>query len=181
LVFSNMRLAPTSNRGSRDRQMKLLQRITRTHAGPAVLLIRILVGWVFVSEGIQKFLYPAQVGAGRFERIGIAAPHVMAPLVGAVEITCGSLILAGLLTRLAALPLLAVMVTALVSTKVPILLARGFGPFSLPKLSHYGFWSMLHEARTDISMVLGLIFLLIVGAGSCSLDARLIGNHPVRV
>jgi uncharacterized membrane protein YphA (DoxX/SURF4 family) len=89
------------------------------------------------------------------------------------------LLLAGLLTRLATVPLLAVMATAIVSTKVPILLGHGFGPFSLPKLSYYGFWSMLHEARTDVSMVLGLIFLLIVGAGRWSLDAKLAGKRTV--
>jgi putative oxidoreductase len=130
----------------------MLQRITRTEAGPAVLLIRILVGWVYVSEGFQKFLYPEQLGGGRFERIGIPAPHIMAQVVGGVEIACGLLLLAGLLTRLAAVPLLAVMVSAIISTKIPILLGRGYGPFSLPKLSYYGFWSMLHEARTDVSI-----------------------------
>jgi uncharacterized membrane protein YphA (DoxX/SURF4 family) len=43
--------------------------------------------------------------------------------------------------------------------------------FTLPKLPRYGFWSMMHEARTDFSMWMGLVFLLIVGAGSLSLDA----------
>jgi putative oxidoreductase len=157
--------------------MTPFQRMTRTHAGPPVLLIRILVGWVFVSEGVQKFLYPDLVGPGRFERIGIPAAHVMAPLVGVVEITCGLLLLVGLLTRVATIPLFFVMAMAVISTKVPILLGHGIGPFSLPKLSQYGFWSMLHEARTDFSMILGLTFLLLVGAGSWSLDAKVIGNR----
>ena len=125
----------------------------------ALLLIRILVGWVFVSEGIQKFLFPAQLGVGRFEKIGIPSPHFMAPFVGTVEIVCGALLLIGLFTRLAAIPLLAVILVAIATTKIPM-------------LAKTGIWSMLHEARTDFSMVLGLIFLLITGAGSLALDAR---------
>ena len=152
----------------------LLAKAARSDAPVSVLLIRILVGWVFVSEGIGKFLFADAQGAGRFARIGIPAPHVMGPFVGVVEIICGALILLGLLTRLAAIPLLIDMIVAILSTKIPILLGRGFGPFSLPKLPQYGFWSMLHEARTDISMVLGLLFLLILGAGAWSLDQTLL-------
>ncbi len=125
----------------------------------ALLLIRVLVGWVFVSEGIQKFLFPAQLGVGRFEKIGIPAPQVMAPFVGTVEIVGGTLLLAGLFTRLAAIPLLAVILVAIATTKIPM-------------LSKSGVWTMLHEARTDFSMLLGLVFLLITGAGTISLDAR---------
>jgi putative oxidoreductase len=119
----------------------------------AVILIRILVGWVFISEGIQKFLFPAALGVGRFAKIGIPHPGVMAPLVGAIEIVCGAMVILGLLTRLATIPLLAVIVTAIVTTKVPI-------------LHQQGVWAMLHEARVDFSMALGLLFLLFVGAGA---------------
>ncbi len=125
----------------------------------ALLLIRILVGWVFVSEGIQKFLYPAQLGVGRFAKIGIPAAHVMAPFVGTVEIVCGCLVLMGLFTRLASIPLLCVISVAIVTTKFPM-------------LAKIGVWAMLHEARTDFSMLLGLVFLLLVGGGSLALDAR---------
>jgi uncharacterized membrane protein YphA (DoxX/SURF4 family) len=125
----------------------------------ALLLIRILVGWVFVSEGIQKFIFPMQLGAGRFRQIGIPEAQYMAPFVGTVEIACGTLLLIGFLTRLAAIPLLAVILTAIVTTKLPMILKNGV-------------WSMLHEARTDISMLLGLVFLMVTGAGSISLDAR---------
>jgi putative oxidoreductase len=128
-------------------------------AAKALFLIRILVGWVFVSEGIQKFVFPAQLGVGRFEKIGIPYPHVVAPFVGGVEIVCGSLLLIGLFTRIAVLPLLGVILVAIVTTK-------------LPMIAKTGMWSMLHEARTDFSMVLGLMFLLITGAGTLSLDAR---------
>jgi uncharacterized membrane protein YphA (DoxX/SURF4 family) len=147
-----------------------------TTAPASLILIRIAVGAVFLSEGIQKFLFPNELGAGRFIKIGIPAPEVMGPFVGLVEIVCGSLIFVGLLTRLAAIPLIIDMCVALISTKLPILLGHGFWRFSLSKLSSYGFWSMAHEARTDFAMLLGSILLLIVGAGAWSLDAQLAAN-----
>jgi uncharacterized membrane protein YphA (DoxX/SURF4 family) len=131
-----------------------------TRSAKALLLIRILVGCVFVSEGIQKFVFPVQLGVGRFEKIGIPFAHVMAPFVGSVEIVCGTLLLLGLFTRLAAIPLLAVILVAIATTKIPM-------------IAKTGMWSMLHEARADFSMLLGLMFLLITGAGTVSLDARI--------
>lgn len=123
----------------------------------AVILIRLLVGWVFVAEGIQKFLFPAALGWGRFAKIGLPDPHMLAPFVGVVEIVCGALVILGLWTRAACVPLLVVIGVAIWTTKIPI-------------LHHGGVWAMLHEARTDFSMVLGLVFLLIVGAGSWAVD-----------
>jgi putative oxidoreductase len=128
-------------------------------APAATILIRILVGAVFLTEGIQKFLFPDALGVGRFAKIGIPAPAVTAPFVGGVEILFGALILAGFLTRLATIPLLIDISVAIASTKIPILLKSGF-------------WAAAHEARTDFAMLLGLIFLLIVGAGKWSADAR---------
>jgi putative oxidoreductase len=144
-----------------------------TMAPASVILIRIAVGGVFLSEGIQKFLFPNELGVGRFVKIGIPAPGVMGPFVGIVEIVCGLLVVLGLLTRLAAIPLIIDMCVALISTKIPILLGHGFWRFSVSKLPSYGFWSMAHEARTDFAMLLGALFLLFVGAGAWSLDARL--------
>ena len=137
-----------------------MKRLISTSAPAAVLLIRLMVGAVFVSEGIQKFLFPAEVGAGRFAKIGFPSPELVAPFVGSFEIACGTLLLLGLLTRLAAIPLIVVMLTAIATTKIPILMNDGF-------------WKMAHEARTDWSMLLGLIFIFIVGAGRWSLDALL--------
>jgi uncharacterized membrane protein YphA (DoxX/SURF4 family) len=153
--------------------MSLFDRLIFTAAPAATLLVRFIVGPVFLSEGIQKFLYPDENGVGRFTRIGIPSPEMTAPFVGVVEIVCGTLLILGLLTRLAAIPLIINMLVAILSTKVPILLGYEFWGFSLRKLPYYGFWGMAHETRTDWSMLLGSIFLLIVGAGSLSLDAIL--------
>lgn len=133
-----------------------------------------MVGAVFLSEGLQKFLSPATRGAGRFVKIGIPFPEMMGPFVGGVEILCGMLVLAGLMTRVAAVPLAITMGVAIVSTKTPILLGYGFWGFSLKSLSSYGFFTMAHEARTDFAMLLGSLFLLIVGSGPWSLDRRML-------
>jgi uncharacterized membrane protein YphA (DoxX/SURF4 family) len=159
--------------------MNALKQILHTDAPSATILVRLLVGSVFFSEGIQKFLYQAELAAGRFEKIGIPFPQAMGPFVGGVETVCGALVIVGLLTRLASIALLIDSSVAILSTKIPILLGHGFWGFSLPKLPRYGFWSMMHEARTDFSMWLGLVFLLIVGAGAkWSLDARLAHQNP---
>lgn len=150
-----------------------LRKVLDSQAPAAAVLIRIAVGLVFTSEGMQKFLYPASLGAGRFAKIGIPAPELMGPFVGAVEVVCGALVLAGLFTRLAALPLIVNMLVALLSTKVPILLGHGILGFAAPSVSKHGVWSMLHESRTDLSMLLGALFLLLAGAGPWSLDARI--------
>jgi uncharacterized membrane protein YphA (DoxX/SURF4 family) len=143
---------------------------TYIHSAP-IFLIRLLVGWVFFIEGILKFLWWNDLGTGRFATIGIPVPGITAPFVGIVEIVCGALILAGFFTRLAAIPLLIEISVAILSTKVPIWLGHPYWRFSLPQLKHYGLLSMLHEARTDFSMFLGLVFLIFVGSGTLSLDA----------
>jgi uncharacterized membrane protein YphA (DoxX/SURF4 family) len=135
----------------------MLRRLTTTHAPTATLLIRLMVGAVFLSEGIQKFLFPAEVGAGRFEKIGFSEPELIAQFVACFEIGCGALVLLGAFTRLAVIPLIVIMLVAITSTKIPILQAKGF-------------WQMAHDARTDWSMLLGSIFLLFVGAGPFTMD-----------
>lgn len=135
----------------------LLDRALTSVAPRATLIIRLLVGLVFLSEGIQKFLFPDALGIGRFTKIGIPAPAFLAPFVGAVEISCGLLLVLGLATRLAAIPLLINISVAIATTKIPM-------------LAQNGFWAAAHEARTDYSMLLGLLFLLVVGAGPWSLD-----------
>jgi putative oxidoreductase len=158
--------------------MNPLTRFNATQASASVVLIRLMVGSVFLGEGIQKFLYPDELGVGRFMKIGIPSPEIMTPFVGGVEMVCGALVIFGLLTRLAAIPLVINISVAVLSTKIPILLGHGYWMFTLAKLPRYGFLSMMHEARTDFSMLLGLIFLICVGAGSWSLDARLNTRKP---
>jgi uncharacterized membrane protein YphA (DoxX/SURF4 family) len=157
-------------------QQTLFTRMIAPRAPRAVILIRLVVGAVFLSEGIQKFLFPELLGVGRFTRIGIPASEVMGPFVGAVEIVGGALILLGCLTRLAAIPLVIDISVAIISTKIPILLGHDYACFHVAKLARYGFWSMASEGRTDFSMLFGLLFLLIVGAGPWSVDAKFAGR-----
>ena len=126
-----------------------------------MILIRIVVAVVFISEGILKFVWAGELGAGRFAHIGFAAPQVLAPLVGAVEIGAGAAVLANFFTGEAALCLLAVIATAIVSTKIPILLGRPLGPFALPKnVNHFGVLGFLHESRTDLAMLFSLVAIV---------------------
>jgi uncharacterized membrane protein YphA (DoxX/SURF4 family) len=128
--------------------------------GPrATVLLRAVVGIIFVSEGIQKFLFPDELGVGRFTKIGIPMPAVMAPFVGCVEVLGGTALILGLATRLVCIPLLVNMFVAITSTK-------------LVTLTKNGFWKTMHEARTDLLMIAGLFFVLLVGAGPLSIAGR---------
>jgi putative oxidoreductase len=149
--------------------------VMRTSESGWTVLVRLLVGLVvFLPEGIQKLAYPDVLGTGRFARIGIPFPELMGPFVGLIEMVCGTLIIVGLLTRLAVVPLIVIMAVALLSTKLPILLGHDVGMFHLSAdIKRTGLWSAMHESRADLTMLLGCIYLLIVGAGKWSLDARL--------
>jgi uncharacterized membrane protein YphA (DoxX/SURF4 family) len=144
--------------------MPSMRRLLSTNAPGAVLLVRLVVGGIFFSEGIQKFLFPGDLGVGRFMKIGIPSPEVMAPFVGVCEILCGALLLIGLLTRFASLVLVINISVAIVTTKIPLLASKGF-------------WNFAHEARVDYAMLLGSLFLLIVGAGGLSADTRIISGE----
>ena len=134
-------------------------KIIRT-ANIPTLLCRLAVGLIFLSEGIQKYLFPDAVGTGRFAKIGFSDPSFWAYFTGTFEIICGILIVIGLLTRLASIPLLIIMAVAFIATKYPTLIEKGF-------------WVMAHEYRTDFAMTLLLIFLLIYGGGNYSIDKKL--------
>lgn len=141
----------------------ILQRIIKTDLSKTTVLIRLIVGAVFLSEGIQKFLFPVIRGAGRFEKIGLPSPEFLGTFVGAVEILCGILILIGLLTRLASIPIIIIMLVAIATTKSEVLAEKGF-------------WEMMHGSRTDWAMLLGSLFLLIKGGGFWSADKILTKN-----
>ncbi len=144
--------------------------LLKTNPDKTVIIIRLIAGGVFLSEGIQKFLFPSLRGAGRFERMGFPDPDFFASFVGVFEMGCGLLFLVGFVTRFAAVAMIINMLVAIIVTKVPILFGQSFGPFVLRELKSYGFWSMTHEARTDFAMLLSSLFLLIKGAGKYSVD-----------
>jgi putative oxidoreductase len=121
------------------------------------VIIRLLVGLVFLSEGIQKFLFPGADGVGHFIKLSIAQPQLLAPLVGCTEIVCGTLVIIGLFTRIASIPLMIVILNAIYFTKIPTLIEKGF-------------WAAAHDGRADFCMFMGLLFLLIYGAGKYSVD-----------
>ncbi|WP_100615735.1 DoxX family protein [Confluentibacter citreus] len=136
----------------------MFQKIIHTDNSKTTILIRLMVGAVFLSEGIQKFLFPAIRGAGRFEKIGLPSPEFLGTFVGTFEIICGVFILLGLLTRLASIPTLIIMLVAIATTKSEVLMNEGF-------------WVMMHSSRTDWAMLLGSLFLIIKGGGKWSVDS----------
>ena len=135
----------------------MLQKIIQTDNAETTIIIRLIVGIVFLSEGIQKFLFPGIRGAGRFEKIGLPSPDFLGAFVGAFEILCGILIIIGLLSRLASIPTFIIMVVALVTTKSEVFVNDGF-------------WQMMHSSRTDWAMLIGSLFLIIKGGGKWSMD-----------
>jgi uncharacterized membrane protein YphA (DoxX/SURF4 family) len=142
--------------------------LTDSRASGAVLLIRLYVGSIFVIEGVLKFVRTDALGPGRFAKIGLPLSDLLANLDGFLEIGCGLLILVGLFTKLATLPMIADMLGAILLTKVPLL----WGNAALyPKEA--GVWDFLHEARLEVAMLCGCVSLLIVGAGAYSVDASL--------
>lgn len=138
----------------------MIRKIVSTDSASATIIIRLMVGAVFLSEGIQKFLFADALGSGRFAKIGLPNPDFLGPFVGSFEIICGTLVLLGLFTRLAAIPLLTIMLVSIATTKAQL-------------LADSGFWSMLHDSRTDWAMLLGSIFLIIKGGGKWSLDRKI--------
>jgi len=153
-----------------------LRKYLTTGKEKTTILIRFLVGVVFLAEGVQKFLYPGLRGPGRFESIGIPFPEFSGYMVGGFETVCGLLVLVGLLTRYASVPLIIIMAVAIITTKIPILFGTEMMGFSLRNLEYYGLLSMIHESRNDMAMLIGSIFLLIKGGGMYSLDLKLFGS-----
>lgn len=149
-----------------------LDQLTATRASGAVVLIRLYVGLIFAGEGVLKFLRPDTLGPGRFAKSGIPSATFLAYGDGTFEIICGAMILAGILVRLAVLPMIVDMIGALTITKVPLL---WHGAPLYP--TEGGFWDFFHEGRLEVAMLCGSIFLLIVGAGGVSLDHRLRQTH----
>ena len=145
--------------------LERLRRLAVSAAPSSTLLVRGIVGAVFLLEGILKFLDPQGLGVGRFVKIGIPFPGFFAPFDAILEIGCGVCLIAGLLTRLSAIPMIVNMVVAIGSTKIPLLL-------------HEGFWKAAHEARLDFTMLFASVFLLRAGAGPLSFDSLFLRPRP---
>jgi putative oxidoreductase len=138
----------------------MFRRLLHTDQSATTIIIRLMVGLVFLSEGIQKFMFSEKLGTGRFRKIGLPEPAFLGTFVGSFEIVCGALLIVGFCTRLAAIPTLVIMIVAIAVTKAQL-------------IADNGFWSMLHDSRTDWAMLLGSIFLMIKGGGKWSVDSKI--------
>jgi putative oxidoreductase len=128
-----------------------------------IIFIRLIVGLIFISEGLQKYLFLEVLGPGHFQEIGFRHAFFWAYFAGACEMLFGLLILWGLLTRLASIPLLIIMITAFITTKMPILETKGL-------------WLFLHEYNTDFALTVLLILLIISGGGKWSADLKILSR-----
>lgn len=142
--------------------------ILNTESDYKIIFIRLIVGLIFISEGIQKYLFLQVLGPGRFTEIGFHHAFFWAYFTGAFEILCGILVLFGLLTRLASIPLLTILTVAFITTKLPLLTTKGF-------------WAFAHDYRPDFALVLLLIVLLIYGGGKSSIDLRISQSNSLTV
>lgn len=140
--------------------MGMWEKITFTDNRNTTCLIRLMVGFIFFTEGLQKFLFPHLRGAGRFEDMGLPAPEFLSYFVASFEVLCGAMVLLGLLTRLAAIPIIFIMVVAIVVVKLPVLLEENF-------------WVMLYISKIDFAMLIGAVYLFIEGSGRWSVDNKL--------
>ncbi len=135
----------------------------------SAILIRLMAGGVFLWEGILKFVYVNQ-GVGRFTKLGIPVPEVMAPFVAVLEIVGGILLISGSLTRLIAIPFVIEMIVAMLSTKISMY--HGTSPLPLPPSPpQVGIWAVLHEIRSEYAQIMSVLFLFAAGPGPWSVDA----------
>ncbi|HTW56751.1 MAG TPA: DoxX family protein [Terriglobales bacterium] len=149
-----------------------------TEGPKSTIVLRLMAGGVFFWEGILKFVYANQ-GIGRFTKLGMPFPHVTADFVACLEIVGGILVLSGLMTRVIAIPFIAEMIVAMLSTKISLYL--GTYPLPLPPAPpKVGMWAVLHEVRSEYAQLLTVLFLLINGPGPWSLDALLARRQEKR-
>ncbi len=123
------------------------------------LLARIAMGWVFITSGLGKLQNLDRV-TGFFNSLGIPAPGAMAPFVGTVELVAGVLLIAGLATRLSAIPLVIIMVVALLTA---------IGPSVEGLRGLFGTQEFLY--------VIMLIWLMVAGPGPVSIDSKVSGKY----
>ncbi len=152
-----------------------LRQITRWLSTPptngpwSIIFVRLMVGGVFLWEGIGKFHF-ASLGVGRFTLLGFPMPGAMSAGIGLLESVGGACLIVGVLTRPFAILFIGEMIGVLITTKVSLYL--GQSPLPLPPVPpQFGMWAVLHETRSDYAQLMSSLFLLFAGPGTLALDA----------
>ena len=143
---------PSSNTGL-ARLRRLVLRVASALSWVPPTLTRLTLGWVFIESGWGK-LHNLPKVVEFFTQLGIPAPQFQATLAAGTEFVCGILLLVGLATRIASLPLIVVMVVAIATARKGDL--NGISDL-------FGFIEYLYIALC--------LWLCAHGAGPLSLDA----------
>lgn len=147
--------------------------VFETETSASTTLIRCVSGIIAAIGGVQTFLFPQMRSDSRFAEIGFPAPRTIATCAGIVWIEVGVLIVLGVVIRNAVLALVIAFIVTITSTKIPVLFTYGYWLFTPEGSSYNALWGFLSAWRTDFAMLLGSVYVLIVGAGAWSLDASL--------
>lgn len=124
----------------------------------APLVLRVVIGGLFLWHGIDKFDSGISMVADMFRSWGVPAAGFTAPLTAVIELVAGTALIAGLMTRAAAIALGVVMLGALVYVKVDL------GIISSEPMP---------GAELDLALLAGLVAVIITGPGRISIDDRL--------
>ena len=126
----------------------------------APLVVRVLVGLIMTAHGGQKLIEfgPANFGDQMLGALGVPLPEVMAFVVTFVELVGGILLIAGLLSRVAALLLTIDLVVAILLVKINVGFLSG---------------SNGTGAELDLALIAGLLVILLAGPGKLSVDHSL--------
>ncbi|MGE0139354.1 MAG: DoxX family protein [Ilumatobacteraceae bacterium] len=136
---------------------------TLNRARPAApLVLRVIVGGLFLWHGIDKFDTGISMIENMFRMWDVPAPGLTAPLTAVVEIAAGAMLIVGLGTRLAAMALSVVSIGALIYVK------QDLGIISSDPMP---------GAELDLALLAGLIAVIVLGPGRFSLDHQL-GIEP---
>lgn len=131
----------------------------------APLVLRVVLGGLFVWHGIDKFDAGISMIEDMFRSWGVPAAGLTAPLTAIIEIVAGAALILGVMTRLSAMLLGLVMVGAIIYVKADL------GIISSQPMP---------GAELDLAMLAGLVALIVTGPGAASVDER-VGIEPKSV
>lgn len=128
----------------------------------ALLVLRVVIGAVFIAHGAQKLFFYGFAGtSGSFAQMGVPLPDLAGPLVGLIEFVGGIALVLGIATRIAAVLLAIDMIVAVFLVHLPFGIFAADGGYELP-----------------LALIGGAVAVILAGAGRYSLDAVVVTRKP---